>query len=134
MLTVYHYPKCSTCRNALRWLDAQGIAHERVDIVEKPPSAALLEQVLERSGLPIARLFNTSGQSYREGNFKEKLAHLSRAEALAALAADGKLIKRPLLVSPELALVGFDEGRYREALGARAASGGGGSGARRARG
>lgn len=116
MLTVYHYPKCSTCRNALRWLDAHGVRHERIDIVEKPPSRELLGRVLEQSGVPIARLFNTSGQSYREGNYKERLKQMSRAEALAALAADGKLIKRPLVISPELVLVGFDEGEYEAAF------------------
>jgi arsenate reductase (glutaredoxin) len=117
MLTVYHYPKCSTCRNALRWLEAHSVAHERVDIVEAPPSAALLGRALERSGAPLARLFNTSGQSYRQGNYKERLKQISRAEALALLAADGKLIKRPLAISDELVLIGFDAEEYEAALG-----------------
>ena len=118
MLLVYQYPKCSTCRNALRWLDARGVPYERIDIVTSPPSAATLEDALARSGLPLARLFNTSGQSYREGNYRERLPRMSRAEALAALAADGKLIKRPLLISPERVLVGFDDGAYGAAFGA----------------
>jgi arsenate reductase len=129
MLTVYHYPKCSTCRNALRWLDAHEIQHQRVDIVQAPPSAAQLGRALERSGVPLARLFNSSGQSYREGNYKERLKTMPRAEALAALAADGKLIKRPLVVSPELVLIGFDEEEYGSALDALRAS----AGERRAR-
>lgn len=117
MIAVYHYPKCSTCRNALKWLDAHGVEYQRIDIVESPPPKATLEQVLERSELPIARLFNTSGQSYREGNFKQRLPGLSRAEALSALASDGKLIKRPLLIAPDRVLVGFDEAAYTEAFG-----------------
>jgi len=121
MLTVYHYPKCSTCRNALRWLDAHGIRYERIDIVTTPPSSALLGRVLEQSNAPIARLFNTSGQSYREGNFKQRLPELSEAQALSALASDGKLVKRPLLLAPDRALVGFDEGAYEAAFGRRAA-------------
>jgi arsenate reductase (glutaredoxin) len=118
MLTVYHYPQCTTCRNALRWLDAHEIPHERVDIVAAPPSVALLGRALDRSGAPLARLFNTSGQSYRQGNYKERLKQISRAEALAALAADGKLIKRPLVISDELVLIGFNEEEYAAALGA----------------
>jgi arsenate reductase len=118
MLTVYQYPKCSTCRNALRWLDAHGVPYESVDIVASPPSAQQLAQVLEVSGLPLARLFNTSGQSYREGNYKERLKHLSRDQALSELAADGKLIKRPLLVAQGRVLVGFDESAYAASLGA----------------
>jgi arsenate reductase len=112
VLDVYQYPKCSTCRGALRWLDAHGVKYQSIDIVESPPTARVLARVLEASGLPIAKLFNTSGQAYREGNYKEQLKTLSRADALAALASNGKLIKRPLLVSPQLCLVGFDAELY----------------------
>ncbi len=118
MLTLYQYPKCSTCRNALRWLDSHGVPYESLDIVKSPPTAKQLEQVLKRSGLPVARLFNTSGQSYREGRFKERLKQMTVGEALAALESDGKLIKRPLLISPAQVLVGFDAAEYERALGA----------------
>jgi arsenate reductase len=116
MLAVYQYPKCSTCRNALRWLTEHSVTFESIDIVQAPPAVARLEQILEQSGLPIARLFNTSGQSYREGNYKERLKVMSREQALAALAADGKLIKRPLVLAHGLALVGFDATEYEAAL------------------
>lgn len=85
---------------------------EEVDIVGTPPPVHVLKTILERSNLPIAKLFNTSGQSYRAGNYKEKLKTMSEIQALEALAADGKLIKRPLVVAPGFALVGFDETRY----------------------
>jgi arsenate reductase len=117
MLTVYQYPKCSTCRNALRWLKDHDVQFESIDIVASPPTAQQLAQVLQASGLPVARLFNTSGQSYREGNFKELLKQMSLDQALAALAADGKLIKRPLLISSDRVLVGFDASAYAAALG-----------------
>jgi arsenate reductase len=111
-LTVYHYPACSTCKKALKWLEAHGVEHERVHIVEAPPTVKQLRQVLERSGLPVGKLFNTSGVSYREGDFKSRLATMSEEEALAALAADGKLIKRPLVIGDDFALVGFREADY----------------------
>ncbi len=117
-LTVYQYPKCSTCRKALTWLDQRGVTHARVDIVTAPPSKAVLASVLA-SGVPLRKLFNTSGESYRGGNFKEKLATMSDADALEALAADGKLIKRPLVVGDGVALVGFDEPAWKAALAGR---------------
>jgi arsenate reductase len=115
-ITVYQYPKCSTCRKALKWLDAHGVTYEARDLVASPPSATALRDLHRRSGLPIARFFNTSGESYRAGGFKERLKALSDAEALAALAADGKLIKRPIVDTGKAVLVGFDEGAYRAAL------------------
>lgn len=111
-LTVFHYPACSTCSKALKWLDAHGVAHERVHIVDSPPSVAQLRRVSKVSGLPIAKLFNTSGVSYREGDFKSRLPGMTEDQALAALAADGKLIKRPLVLGDGFALVGFGEEDY----------------------
>jgi arsenate reductase (glutaredoxin) len=110
---VYQYAKCSTCRKALAFLEAQGVAYDSVDIVTRPPPKKTLKEALSLSGLPIKKLFNTSGQSYRDGNFGERLKSMSEAEALEALAADGKLIKRPLVIGDDFVLVGFDEDDYR---------------------
>jgi arsenate reductase len=107
---VYQYPKCSTCRKALAWLDGRGVTYTKSDLVAEPISAATLEELIERSGLPIARFFNTSGESYRNGNFKEKLRTLSDAQAIRELAADGKLVKRPIIDLGKRVIVGFDEG------------------------
>jgi arsenate reductase len=116
-LAVFHYPACSTCKKALRWLDAHGVPHARVHIVERPPTPAQLRQALRHSGLPVAKLFNVSGASYRDGDFKSRLPGMSEDEAIAALAADGKLVKRPLVLGEGLALVGFREDEYAARLG-----------------
>jgi len=116
-IKVYQYPKCSTCRRATKWLDERGVQYTSIDIVERPPSKSALARIHKDSGLPIAKLFNTSGKSYREGDYKAKLATMSRDEALAALAADGKLIKRPLVAGEGWALVGFSEDAWTSRLG-----------------
>jgi arsenate reductase (glutaredoxin) len=110
---AYQYSKCSTCRKALTFLGKQGVAYDSVDIVTNPPSKAELARVMKLAGLPIKKLFNTSGQSYRDGRFGERLPSMTESEALDALARDGKLIKRPLVVGKDFALVGFDESAYR---------------------
>jgi arsenate reductase len=117
LIEVFHYPKCSTCRKALKWLDERGIDHTRVDIVEHPPSVAKLDKVLKLAGVELRKLFNTSGQSYRGGGWKDKLATISKADALAALADDGKLIKRPLVLGRDFALIGFDASEWAKKLG-----------------
>jgi arsenate reductase len=114
-VTVYQYPKCGTSRKALAWLDGHGIAYKSINLVETPPSKTKLADLWKRSGEPIRKFFNTSGESYRSGGFKDKLATLSDKEALAALAADGKLIKRPIVDTPDKVLVGFQQDAY-EAL------------------
>ncbi len=108
---VYQYAKCSTCRKALKWLDARGVDYSSVDIVTTPPKKAELSRAL-KSGFPLKKLFNTSGQSYRDGGWGKKLASISDAEALDALVADGKLVKRPFVIAGDTFLVGFDEPAY----------------------
>ena len=115
-ITVYQYPACSTCKKALKWLDEHDVAHKRVHIAESPPSKALLKRAID-SGLPLKALFNTSGESYRAGGFKEKLESMTQAEALAALAADGKLVKRPFVIAGDSVIVGFDAAAYQAKLG-----------------
>jgi arsenate reductase len=116
-LKVYQYSKCSTCRKALAFLSKQGVEHETIDIVTKPPSKAELKRAWKQSGLPLKKMFNTSGESYRNGRFGERLATMSDEQALDALAKDGKLIKRPVVLGGDFALVGFDEAAYDERFG-----------------
>lgn len=113
---LFHYPNCSTCKKAIKWLDAQGIEVEKIDIVERPPSKAQLKKVKKLAGLELRKLFNTSGQLYRGGGYKDELPNMSEDQALSELAAHGKLIKRPILLGSDVALVGFREADWKAAL------------------
>lgn len=114
-IKIYQYGKCSTCQKALKWLSSRGVAYEALDIVSSPPKRSELQLALKR-GIPLKKLFNTSGLSYREGKWGERLASVTEAEALDALLADGKLIKRPFLVGNDQLIVGFDEEAYAQAF------------------
>jgi arsenate reductase len=105
--TVYIYDKCSTCRNALKWLDAHGVAYQTRPIREQPPTAAELERMLEAQGGDLRKLFNTSSKDYREAKLGERLPDLSKAEAFKLLRANGNLVKRPFVVAGSANLVGF---------------------------
>ena len=115
-IQIYHYKGCSTCRKALQWLDKEGLEYVAIPIVEAPPSAETLRGLCHRSGLPLKKFFNTSGRSYRSGGWKDKLTALEESELLAGLAADGMLIKRPLLDAGDTVLVGFSAPAWTEAL------------------
>ena len=111
-----HYPKCTTCQKAKKRLDGQDAAYEARDIKEEPPSLEELREWVGRSGLPLKRVFNTSGLQYRALGLKDKLADMSEEEQLALLAGDGMLVKRPLLVTEKTVIPGFREDSWREAL------------------
>ncbi len=112
------YPKCSTCKKAKKWLDEHGVEYIDRDIVTDNPTTAELAEWQVRSGLPVRRLFNSSGMKYRELGLKTKLdAGMSDKECFELLATDGMLVKRPLLVGDDFAVPGFKEGAWKEALG-----------------
>lgn len=111
------YPKCSTCKKAKAWLDAQGADYEDRHIVEDNPTAAELQAWHEQSGLPLKRFFNTSGMLYREMELSTKLPAMTEREMYDLLATNGMLVKRPLLITDDAVLVGFREAEWKAALG-----------------
>ena len=118
MLTLHTYRNCSTCRTAVLWLRAHGIAFEEQPIREQPPSLGALQRALDHFDGDLRALFNTSGQDYRALGLKDRLPSMSTAEALRLLAGNGNLIKRPFAQDPQrgLTLVGFKEAVWAAAL------------------
>lgn len=109
---LYHYDGCSTCKKAIAFLKAKGVEFERVDLVEKPPHVEVLRDLWQRSGKPIDKLFNISGMSYRDGNFSVRIKRMKDDDKLAALAYDGKLVKRPIIDLGDTVLIGFNDAEW----------------------
>ena len=110
------YPKCSTCKKAQAWLDERGVAYEYRDIKTDNPTYDELKLWYEKSGLPLKRFFNTSGLAYRNNNLKDKLPEMTEEEQLRLLATDGMLVKRPIVVTDDVVLVGFKQTEWEEKL------------------
>ena len=81
-------------------------------IVEQNPTQQELTEWYHKSGLPLKRFFNTSGNLYKEQGLKDKLPNMSEEEQLALLATNGMLVKRPLVVGDDFVLVGFKEAEW----------------------
>ncbi len=120
-LIVYTYANCDTCRRAVKWLRTSGVAFVERPIRETPPSVAELRTMLAARDGDLRRLFNTSGREYRALKLGDRLAGMSDADAFALLAGNGNLVKRPFLIGPGVAQVGFDEHSWAAVLAARAA-------------
>lgn len=110
------YPKCTTCKKAKKFLIDNNIEFEDRDITLNNPNEGELKKWIKLSGLDVKKFFNTSGILYREMNLKDKLKEMNEEEMIKLLATDGKLIKRPLLVSEEGILVGFKEDSYKQII------------------
>lgn len=110
------YPKCSTCQKARKWLEDQGKDFTVRDIKADNPTESELRQWHEKSGLPLKKFFNTSGNLYKELHLKDRLPGMSEDEQFALLASDGMLVKRPIAVDGDTVLVGFKETDWAEKL------------------
>ena len=110
-MKFYEYAKCSTCVKARKYLQARGARFTTIPIIEQPPSIAEITRMLDHlktQGRGLKDLFNTSGGAYRELAISDKLkAGLTEKEALKLLSQNGKLIKRPFLLTDDNGTVGF---------------------------
>ena len=108
-MILYIYNKCSTCQNALKFLERKNISFVRKEIVETPPSVEELRTMLDYVGGDLKKIFNTSGQLYREMQLTEKLKSMSKEDAILLLSQHGMLVKRPFLLGDNFGLLGFKE-------------------------
>ena len=116
MYDFYWYPKCSTCRKAKAKLDELGIDYQAIDLKETPPSQKNFEKWFKEADFPIKKFFNTSGVLYKEMKLKDKLPEMTEEEMLKLLATDGKLVKRPMIVTKDVVLNGFKEEEWKGLL------------------
>ncbi|MBX9755151.1 MAG: arsenate reductase (glutaredoxin), partial [Pseudomonadaceae bacterium] len=94
-LTLYHNPSCSKSRGALEILKARGLSPKVVRYLDTPPTAAELQALLVKLGLPARQLLRTGEEAYKSLNLAD--ASLSEAQLIAAMVAQPKLIERPIL-------------------------------------
>jgi len=117
-IKVYEYKTCSTCQKAIKFLDSKKIQYDRIAIVDQPPTLSELKKMLgyiKARGGTFKNLFNTSGIQYRELGISEKMKNgLKEEEALRMLSTNGKLIKRPFLLTDSNGAVGFQEDLWKQ--------------------
>lgn len=110
------YPKCGTCRKAFKWLEAKNIKVNSRDISVDNPTEEELKNCISKSKLPVNKFFNTSGKIYKEQNLKDKVKTESEADLIKILASNGMIVKRPLIITSDFVLVGFNEEEWKDKL------------------
>lgn len=113
-MKIYVYSKCSTCQEALRFLKRQEVKVTVKEIVETPPSIEELRMMLQHQKGSLKKLFNVSGNLYRDMRLAEKFDQMSEIEALELLSKNGMLVKRPFLLGDGFGILGFKESEWSE--------------------
>ena len=103
-LTLYHNPRCSKSRGALELLEARGLTPTTVRYLEIPPTPAQLHELLGKLGISARALLRTGEDEYKALNLAD--ATLSDDQLIATMAANPKLIERPILIVGDKAVIG----------------------------
>lgn len=115
-MNVYIYSKCSTCQKAVHFLERKAVKFICREITETPPSIKELQAMLRFANGNLKKLFNTSGQLYREMQLTEKLKDMPLNDALKLLTQHGMLVKRPFLINDDFGFTGFNEAEWSQKI------------------
>lgn len=98
MYTIYHNPRCRKSREALAFLEAQGVTHKVVFYLQDPLSKKELKEILKKTGLKAAQLVRKNEAEWKaQPNRKE----LTEEEIIEVLQRFPKTIERPVVTSPQ---------------------------------
>lgn len=102
-VVIWHNPSCTKSRQALELLKSRGIEPTVRLYLKEPPSVPELEAVLEQLGTDDPRaLVRTKEPLYKTLG----VGTLDRAGVLAAMAANPRLIERPVVITKKGARIG----------------------------
>lgn len=113
MVTLYGIKNCDTVKKARLWLEQHGVAYTFHDFRKDGLSAELLQHFIARSAWQY--LLNRNSTSWRQLS-EEQRAELDENKAFELMLATPTLIKRPLLVTPDRFIIGFDLEHYQALL------------------
>lgn len=103
MITIWHNPKCSKSREALKLLEEKGLSYEVVKYLETTPSRQEITELLQKLGISALELMRTKEDLYKELGLSEVT---EESKLIDALAEHPKLIERPILIENNRALIG----------------------------
>lgn len=102
-VTIWHNPRCGKSRDALKLLEAEGIAPEIVRYLDDTPSEAEIRRVLGMLGIGARDLMRTKETLYKALGLKT----VTDEDALIrAMAEHPKLIERPVVIKEGKAVIG----------------------------
>lgn len=104
-VTIYHNPRCSKSRQTLALIEEQGIAPEIVKYLDDTPTADELKGLFAKLGYSSVRdMMRIKEDVYKELSLGED--SVTDDQLFNAMAANPKLIERPIVVNGDKAAMG----------------------------
>ena len=103
-IQIFYNPKCSKCRLTMDILNDKGVQMSVVEYLNTPPSAAVLNEVLDLLGLEPRELMRKHEAPYKENNLDNP--DLSHEQLIQAMIDNPILIERPIIINGNKATIG----------------------------
>jgi len=110
MLTIYGIPNCNTVKKALDYLNAKGEDYSFHNYKKSGISRDKLEEWMQQ--VPLEKLVNKKGTTYRSMSEEEKKALEHPISAVEVLINKPSVIKRPIIEDQKIIAMGFDLNDY----------------------
>lgn len=111
MITLYGIPNCDTMKKARKWLEANGVDYAFHDYKKSGVPEKALKGWVKQAGWET--LLNRRGTTWRKLDEATR-ENIDEASAVKIMLENASIIKRPVLISGETLIVGFDADRYAE--------------------
>jgi arsenate reductase len=103
-IKIWHNPRCSKSREAVAISEDIGVQAEIYKYLEEQPDEEILKEILAMLGFSSAREWmRTKEEIYKELNLQ---AQEDEAKLIEAMAANPKLIERPVIIKGDKAIIG----------------------------
>ncbi len=113
MIIIYGIPNCDTMKKARRWLEANGIEYDFHDYKKHGVPEKNLKNWIKQTGWET--ILNRRGTTWRKLDDELK-DNIDEAAAVKVMLNNPSIIKRPVLESGKLLLIGFNEEQYKRLL------------------
>ena len=111
---LYGFRSCDMVRNAMKWLDANGVAYDFFDYRKEAVDPRVIDDWFARAGWE--RVFNRNSTAYKEMPENRKVG-IDAKRAKQLILEETNLIKRPVLDTGRTLLFGFKADVWKDALG-----------------
>ncbi|HEY4333685.1 MAG TPA: ArsC/Spx/MgsR family protein [Ilumatobacteraceae bacterium] len=113
-VTIYHNPNCNSSVNAVRIAADLGVAADIVLYLKTPPDAATLGVIIDKLQDPVTDLVRRDANFAKLGITEDEVQ--TREQVIAMIGKHKALLQRPLIVTPDTALIGRPKDRVAAAL------------------
>lgn len=111
MITVFGIPNCDTMKKARRWLESHDLAYEFHDYKKRGVPETKLRSWVKQAGWET--VLNKRGTTWRKLDDNIK-SNVNNESAIKIMLEHPSIIKRPVLESGNILLIGFKEDEYQQ--------------------